>query len=211
MVLAPPRTSVSRRSGVERLTVGGAVRSTLPLWSSQRSSALAGPWVAVPVPVANQQACCMHMVLHVHMAVNGSGVRTFEARRVELGADGVQGVWSAGLTAITGQPVYQQIADDLRTKIADGVYAVGEALPSTAKLMEEYRGSITVVRAAIRALQTEGVVIGQPGKGVYVQRRPEPGTAAPDVSERLDQLTEAVRLLDERMQVLERAIRPPRR
>jgi DNA-binding GntR family transcriptional regulator len=76
------------------------------------------------------------------------------------------------LTEISGQPAYQQIAHDLRRKIADDVYPVGEPIPATNQLMSIYHGSITVVRAAIKELQAEGVLIGQPGKGVYVQRKP---------------------------------------
>jgi DNA-binding GntR family transcriptional regulator len=76
------------------------------------------------------------------------------------------------LTEISGQPAYQQIAYDLRRKIADGVYPIGDPIPATSQLMGIYHGSITVVRAAIKELQTEGILIGQPGKGVYVQRKP---------------------------------------
>jgi DNA-binding GntR family transcriptional regulator len=145
----------------------------------------------------------MHMVFLVHKVCQVP-CQDLARYRVELGADGVEGV-EAGLTAITGQPAYQQIADDLRAKIVSGSYAVGEALPSTAKLMEAYGGSITVVRAAIRELQTEGVLIGQPGKGVYVQRRPEAGAVKPgDVASQLAELADTVRRLDERVKALEK-------
>lgn len=105
------------------------------------------------------------------------------------------------LTGITGQPAYQQIAHDLRRKIADGVYPVGEAIPATNQLMSLYHGSITVVRAAIRELQNEGVLIGQPGKGVYVQRVPTGDELShrPDTYGRVVELEEAVRELTERL------------
>jgi DNA-binding GntR family transcriptional regulator len=69
---------------------------------------------------------------------------------------------------------YLQVADDLRRKILDHTYPVGSPLPSTAQLMNTYDVSITVARAAIRELQNEGLAIGQPGKGVFVQREPQP-------------------------------------
>lgn len=72
------------------------------------------------------------------------------------------------MAAITGQPAYRQVADDLRTKIRDGRYSPGDVLPSTAQLMEAYTVSVTVVRAAINQLRAEGLVIGQPGKGVFI-------------------------------------------
>lgn len=102
---------------------------------------------------------------------------------------------------ITGQPAYQQIAHDLRRKIADGVYQVGEAIPATNQLMSLYHGSITVVRAAIRELQNEGVLIGQPGKGVYVQRVPTADEVShrPDTYGRVIELETAVRELTDRL------------
>ncbi|MFI5913743.1 GntR family transcriptional regulator [Dactylosporangium sp. NPDC051541] len=105
------------------------------------------------------------------------------------------------MTAITGQPAYQQIADDLRRKIVDGTYPVGEPIPSTTTLMAHYNGSITVVRAAIRDLQNEGVLIGQPGKGVYVQEKPKPraDVASPDVVAQLANLNETVQQLREQL------------
>jgi DNA-binding GntR family transcriptional regulator len=105
------------------------------------------------------------------------------------------------LTAITGQPAYQQIADDLRRKIADGTYPVGEPIPSTTALMSMYNGSITVVRAAIKDLQSEGLLIGQPGKGVYVQEKPSAGrgSASPDVVAQLAELDQTVRQLREQL------------
>lgn len=72
------------------------------------------------------------------------------------------------VAAITGQPAYRQVAADLRAKIRAGSYAPGAPLPSTRQLMDAYDVSITVVRAAVNQLRLEGLVIGQPGKGVYV-------------------------------------------
>ena len=109
------------------------------------------------------------------------------------------------LTAITGQPAYQQIAEDLRQKIASGVYPVESALPSTPRLMNQYRVSITAVRAAIRELQNEGVLIGQQGKGVFVARMPGDRTqAGGDIGAQLAELTAMVRQLDERVAALEK-------
>lgn len=111
----------------------------------------------------------------------------------------------ATLTAITGQPAYQQIADDLRLQIANGQLAVGAAVPSTANLMKEYGVSITAVRAAIKLLQAEGVLIGQPGKGVFVHTVPSPAPpGVADVVQQLADLTETVRRIDERLSSLER-------
>ena len=110
------------------------------------------------------------------------------------------------MTAITGEPAYRQVANDLRAKILDGSYPVGEALPATVRLMAIYEVSITVVRAAVRDLQIEGILVGQPGKGVFVARRPDDVPDVPtgaDVLGRLDELTETVQRLEARVSDLE--------
>ncbi|WP_368954781.1 winged helix-turn-helix domain-containing protein [Parafrankia soli] len=108
------------------------------------------------------------------------------------------------MTAITGQPAYQQVADDLRTKILDGTYPVGGALPSTKRLMTAYEVSSTVVRAAISQLRTDGVVAGQPGKAVYVIKEPAALDTVSEASARtLESLERAVEELQLRVARLE--------
>lgn len=118
--------------------------------------------------------------------------------------------WEAGLTSNDARPMYRRLADDLRNQIANGTLGVGSELPSTARLMETYGVSITVVRAAVRELRSEGIVIGQPGKAVYVQQVPEPASPTNDYEEIKQQvaglrsaLEDAVQELDQRMSRLE--------
>lgn len=70
-------------------------------------------------------------------------------------------------------PAYQQVADGIRDRITSGKWPVGELIPSTRLLQQEFTVSETVVRRAVRELQDGGVLIGHPGKGVYVQALPE--------------------------------------
>lgn len=121
------------------------------------------------------------------------------------------------MTSMDGRPKYVQIAADLRTKIADGRYPVGSELPSSARLMRMYDVSVTVVRAAVRELRSEGLVMGQPGKGVYVQRKGKPPPPSPEYVEIMEQidslrsaLDEAVGQLEARVSELERSL-PARR
>ena len=72
-----------------------------------------------------------------------------------------------------GRPAYQQVADDLRRKIATGELPVGSAIPSTAQLSQLYGVSITVVRAAVAQLRADGLVVGHTGKGVFVSATPD--------------------------------------
>ena len=77
------------------------------------------------------------------------------------------------MTESIGRPAYQQVAEDLRQRIASGEFPVGSAIPSTSKLASAYAVSITVVRAAVTQLRADGLLIGQPGKGVFVRSTPE--------------------------------------
>lgn len=72
----------------------------------------------------------------------------------------------------SGRPAYLQIVDELRGQIRAGSLPPGTALPSIAQLCERFDVSASVVKAAISVLRTEGVVIGQQGKGVFVRETP---------------------------------------
>lgn len=58
---------------------------------------------------------------------------------------------------------HQQIADDLRSAIADGRYPVGSALPSDAELAAAYDASRGTVRQAVSALLAEGMIGSRQG------------------------------------------------
>jgi len=64
---------------------------------------------------------------------------------------------------------YQQIAADLAARIAAGEYDAADGLlPSYAKLADLYSVSVATVQRAIALLRDRGVVVGIPGRGVYV-------------------------------------------
>ena len=67
---------------------------------------------------------------------------------------------------------YRRIADDLRNRITNGDLAAGDALPSEAAIVEEYGVARGTARAALAALETEGLVEARHGKGRFVRRRP---------------------------------------
>ncbi|MED7926244.1 winged helix-turn-helix domain-containing protein [Nonomuraea sp. LP-02] len=101
-----------------------------------------------------------------------------------------------------GQPAYLQIADDLRAQIRGGSLAPGAPLPSTTKLAEQYDASLSVVKLAVGVLRTEGLVIGQQGKGVFVRDAEEPPAAADSTSE-VAELRAAVQDLSVRLAKVE--------
>lgn len=69
---------------------------------------------------------------------------------------------------------YAQVADSLRRKISDGVFA--ERLPSIAELTEQYEVSRSTIERALIALKNDGAIESVKGAGWYVagtgDRRP---------------------------------------
>jgi GntR family transcriptional regulator len=67
---------------------------------------------------------------------------------------------------------YRQIADVLREHIKAGRLSSGEQLPSEAVMIEHYGVARMTVREAIKELRSEGLVVAQHGKGVFVRSAP---------------------------------------
>lgn len=70
------------------------------------------------------------------------------------------------------RPKYQQVADLLRAAIKRGEYPAGSMLPSQNKLAEMYGLHQTMIGRAIAALQAEGLVRVEKGRGAFVQEVP---------------------------------------
>ncbi|MEU1784476.1 GntR family transcriptional regulator [Streptomyces sparsogenes] len=68
----------------------------------------------------------------------------------------------------------QEIATDLRTRIQSGELPPGAVLPSEAQLMREYGYSRETVRAGVRVLVEEGLVVTGWGQGKYVREEYPP-------------------------------------
>ncbi|MCR5753956.1 MAG: GntR family transcriptional regulator [Acetatifactor sp.] len=65
-------------------------------------------------------------------------------------------------------PIYVQLREVIRTKIEDGEYAPGTAIPSENELAESYEINRLTVRSAIDTLVSEGLLLRVQGKGIYV-------------------------------------------
>ena len=68
----------------------------------------------------------------------------------------------------SGVPIYQQIADSLRTDILDGRLKEGEYLPSIRGLAKELKISVITTMKAYELLEEEGMVTAVQGKGYTV-------------------------------------------
>lgn len=64
--------------------------------------------------------------------------------------------------------IYEQVAEQIRGSIRQGVYAPGTRLPSERELALRLKVSRPAVREAIGALQNEGIVVTRHGSGTYV-------------------------------------------
>ena len=68
----------------------------------------------------------------------------------------------------SGVPIYQQIADQLKTDILAGKIVQGEYLPSIRGLAKDLKISVITTMKAYEQLEAEGLVTASPGKGYYV-------------------------------------------
>jgi GntR family transcriptional regulator len=75
---------------------------------------------------------------------------------------------------MAADPMYRQIADDLRRQIEDGGLAPGQQLRTELELREKYEASRNTVRDAIKWLITRGLVETRPGQGTFVVQRISP-------------------------------------
>jgi GntR family transcriptional regulator len=69
-------------------------------------------------------------------------------------------------------PLYRQIADVIRQRIAKGLWDVGSRIPSFEALAAEFKVGLITVRQAIQLLSQEGLVQSQRGRGTHVTARP---------------------------------------
>ncbi|MEU0685203.1 GntR family transcriptional regulator [Streptomyces albogriseolus] len=68
-------------------------------------------------------------------------------------------------------PLYVQIADDLRSKIHQGVLRGGDRVPSENEICEQWPVSKITARKALTTLRSEGLIEGVRGKGTFVRRK----------------------------------------
>jgi DNA-binding transcriptional regulator YhcF (GntR family) len=71
------------------------------------------------------------------------------------------------------RPASQQIANLLRAAILTGQFAPGERLPSQNDLADRYHVARETVKAAIRVLRDEHLVVSRQGAGVFVRAQTE--------------------------------------
>ncbi|GAC1388398.1 MAG: phosphonate metabolism transcriptional regulator PhnF [Ktedonobacteraceae bacterium] len=78
-------------------------------------------------------------------------------------------------------PVYYQIMNHLRSRIAEGQYPVNSTFPPERELVETYQVSRMTVRQAISELVNEGILVRRKGVGTFI--------APPKLEQALNSLT----------------------
>lgn len=73
---------------------------------------------------------------------------------------------------VGSSPLYRQLADVVRQRIAKGIWDVGTRIPPLEGLATEFGVGLITVRQAVALLGQEGLVHAQRGRGTYVIARP---------------------------------------
>lgn len=68
----------------------------------------------------------------------------------------------------SGQPIYEQIVNQIKNMIISGELAEGDALPSMRLLAKELRISVITTKRAYEELEREGFIVSLTGKGSFV-------------------------------------------
>ena len=69
----------------------------------------------------------------------------------------------------SGEPIYLQIANQIKTLILEGKLAEGEALPSMRVLATELRISFMTTKRAYEELERDGFIESYTGRGSFVK------------------------------------------
>jgi len=74
-----------------------------------------------------------------------------------------------------GRPMYLQIMEQIRQRVAVGDWAKGQEIPSIRQLAVTLRVSVITVKRAYLELEREGIIVTQHGKGSIVAPDPNLG------------------------------------
>src|SRR5579863_2614551 len=107
------------------------------------------------------------------------------------------------------RPIYLQIMEQIKQRIAVGDWTEGQAIPSIRQLAVNLQVSVITVKRAYLELEREGVIVTQQGKGSQVASSPGLGLRLQEeeLSMHLEQAARLATLLRIRPRELESRIR----
>lgn len=69
---------------------------------------------------------------------------------------------------LTRKTLFEQVLEELVSRIKSGLYTPGELLPTEQELSQEFNVSRNCIRETIKCLNVGGLVYSRPGKGTYL-------------------------------------------
>ncbi len=97
------------------------------------------------------------------------------------------------------QPIYIQIVEQIRRKVASGELKQGDQLPTVRQLATDLRVNFNTVARAYRLLDDARIISTQQGRGTYIWEQPSAETLERLRSQELEALTR--RYLKETLQL----------
>src|SRR6202035_4651218 len=104
-------------------------------------------------------------------------------------------LYSFTLSQSDKRPMYLQIMEQIKRRIAVGDWAEGQSIPSIRQLAVDLQVSVITVKRAYLELEREGVIVTQQGKGSRVASNPGLGLRLQQ-QELEKHLEQAIRLAD---------------
>jgi GntR family transcriptional regulator len=107
------------------------------------------------------------------------------------------------------RPMYLQIMEQIKQRIAVGDWTEGQSIPSIRQLAVDLQVSVITVKRAYLELEREGVIVTQQGKGSHVAANPGLGARLreQELEQHLEQATRIAALLGIRPRQLEHRLR----
>ena len=107
------------------------------------------------------------------------------------------------------RPMYLQIMEQIKQRIAVGDWAAGQAIPSIRHLAADVGVSVITVKRAYLELEREGVILTRQGKGCFVASDSEIGARIreQELTEYLEQAVRSAAMMGLSPKNLEKRIR----
>jgi GntR family transcriptional regulator len=107
------------------------------------------------------------------------------------------------------RPIYLQIMEQIKQRVAVGDWTEGQAIPSIRQLAVDLQVSVITVKRAYLELEREGVIVTQQGKGSHVASNPGLGLRLQEqeLEKHLEQALRLAGLLGIRPKELEARLR----
>src|SRR5712692_9041896 len=83
------------------------------------------------------------------------------------------------LKAIRKTRIYEEVVSQVHEMVREGKFKAGDQLPTERELAETFKVSRTSVREALRALETQGLIVSRTGAGNFVAELPIESLVAP--------------------------------